>query len=216
MNCLGNFLEQTHERRDEEEMNCRPEFRGLCWKLGNPRQSAIGFLQVTSRVERNFLVGLAQGEMDSILENPDHLHQLENISPILHEAYSGLTISEERLFQDLIGYIFEVYQDCFRHGRQWWEETCEDLECMDHEQYIASGRKKVRLLPNYTGWKKADEKHCSKTPYNENNMCGTFFLSCVHGYFLVSLLMHVVTVVFLYKIVLGIGGSCCSSSFSSS
>ena len=191
MVCLGVFLEQTHLQNDNEKMNCREEFRGLFWELGSPRQSAIGFLQTTSRADRNYLVDLSHGKLDSLLNNPDQMRWLENISPVLHEAYCGLKSSEEHLLQVLIGYTFEVYQNCFHEGPQWWQEVSEDIDPVSHDRYIVSGRNEVRLLPKNDTGRTREEKLCSKTPYNENNMCGTFFLLCVHGYFLVSLLMQV-------------------------
>lgn len=191
--CLGDFILHTHHDQIGEETRviCRREFRGFINELGNQRQSALGFLQTSTTNERNFLIALAKGDLDSILDNPELLYKLENISPILYQTYCGLNPSEERLFQTLIGHIFEVYQDCFRPGTQWWEEEQGELEALDCEKYIVSGRKKIRLLPKYGTANGGDEKQCKKIPYNENNMCGTFFLCCCHGYFLVSLLMQV-------------------------
>ena len=191
LNCLGDFIEQTHQPLDEPEVKCRREFRGFFNELGSQRQSALGFLQTSSTNDRNFLVALAKGDLDSILDNPELLYKLENISPVIHAAYRGLKLSEESLFQAVIGHIFQIYQSCFRPGEQWWQQVEDDLGPQEHEKYIISGRKKIRILPEYRVGNRSDEKQCKKLPYNENNMCGTFFMCCMHGYFLISLLMQV-------------------------
>lgn len=129
------------------------------------------------------------GELDSILENPTHLEHLQRISPMIHEAYMGLKPSEEKHFQNLLGHIMELYQNCFKKGPMWWEHTEEEVFA-EEDEFIASGREKIRRLPNYENKRGKDEKLCNKNSYNSNNMTGTFFLTCEHGYFIVSLLMQ--------------------------
>ena len=111
---------------------------------------------------------------------------------LFYPSYVGVeSYDEERYFQKVIGHLYDVYRKCFRDGVQWFEkEQQEPIVEEGHERYIVSGRKCVRRLPKYVTKRSEDVKICSKSPYNTNNMTGTFFLCCKHGYFIASMLMQ--------------------------
>ena len=98
--------------------------------------------------------------------------------------------TEEQLFHKLVGAIYMIYCGCFRKGKQWFEST-QEIEPADHEEYFASGRKRIRILPKYVGNSSSSSETCTKIPYSANNMTGLFFMACNDGFFTTSLLMQV-------------------------
>lgn len=186
---LKDFTEASHIFTSETELNCREGLRPFYNELGNSSQSALSFLQI-STTDRLFIAKLAVGKMFPIRDNQDSLLKLQNVSPILHSVYIDLkTDTEEQLFNKVVKAIYNIYLSCFQSGTQWWEHDQENISNLNHEQYIVSGRPKVRDLPQYVGTN--DAKSCKKTPYNTSNYTGTFFLACCHGFYITSLLMQV-------------------------
>ena len=138
------------------------------------------------------MVALVKGELGLIRGDPELLQHLNSISPVLHAAYRGLqSDAEEYHFQTLIGKIFEVYKQCFKPGPQWFETTGDSLPKQSCEKYVVSGKPKIRNLPTYVTKQNQDDKICPKHPYNVNDMTGNFFVTCTHGYFIISILMQV-------------------------
>ena len=84
LHSLADFISSTHQFAPGGNVNCRTKFSSFFHELGNHKQSAIGFLQITNRSDRNFLVAVAHGEHESLLEKPDLLQRLNTISPLLH------------------------------------------------------------------------------------------------------------------------------------
>ena len=186
---LGEFTKEAHSFEAETEMNCRPELSSFYHEMGNHSQSAIGFFQPCSEEDVIFLSMIAEGKLGALRDNPDKLWKLKNISPVLHDVYSSLRSErEETLFNKVTRGLYNIYMSCFDENPQWWEEEREVLPKMN-EQYMISGRKKVRDLPQYLG--NHDIRSCKKVPYNTANFTGTFFLACSHGFFISSLLMQV-------------------------
>ena len=185
---LGDFTKEAHHFSSEKEIRCRSSLSPFYHEMGRHSQSAMGFLQVTSEEDNGFMEKIAKGDFGAIREKPDILFRLKNISPILHGVYSCLkTNNEEVLFNKVVKAIYNIYMDCFRDGVQWWE-TDQEVVPETHEQYIISGRRKLRDLPKYLG--PNDVKTCKKNAYNTSNFTGTFFLACDHGFYNTSVLMQ--------------------------
>ena len=132
---------------------------------------------------------LVTGKLGFVRGNPDILLRLQNVCPVLHSVYSSLRDDdEESLFNRLAKGLYNLYQNTFKSGPQWWEQE-QFTSAHGHEQYIVSGMEKVRDLPSYVGG--SDLRSCKKVPYKTNNLTGTFFAACNHGFFIASLLMQV-------------------------
>ena len=188
--CLKDFTEASHIVTTETNINCRSGLSPFYHELGSNSQSALSFMQITSPEDRHYIAELAVGNLFPMRSDQNALSQLQNISPILHSVHAHLlTDTEERLFNKVVKAIYNIYMSCFKSGVQWWESEQENVTVLSHEQYIVSGRPKVRDLPHYIG--STDTKLCKKVPYNTANFTGTFFLACCHGYFITSLLMQV-------------------------
>lgn len=187
---LGEFTERAHDFEKEKKVNCRSQLAVFYHEMGNPRQSVLGFLQLTSDSDRLFMINLAKGNFGYIRTNSEVLQQLQTICPVLHGVYSTLRDDvEEHLFNKVVKRLYNLYVETFRDGPQWWEDE-QDVTSLPHEQYIVSGRPKLRDLPNYlTSY---DSQCCKKVPYSTSNFTGTFFLACEHGFYIAALLMQVI------------------------
>ena len=186
---LGEFTQKTHSFGDKPNVTCRENFAPFYNELGNIFQSIIGFLQLTSADDEIFMEKLVTEKLGFIRGNPDILLRLQNICPVLHSVYSSLQDdNEESLFSKVTKGLYNLYQNAFKSGSQWWEQE-QVTSAQGHEQYIVSGMEKVRDLPRYAGG--SDLRSCKKVPYSTNNLTGTFFAACNHGFYIASLLMQV-------------------------
>jgi mannose-6-phosphate isomerase-like protein (cupin superfamily) len=194
LNSVAEFTNLTHTFTEQDvNRRCQTEFAPLYHELGMSLQSALGFLQITSTGDRNFVVEISSGEHGSIKDNPDMLRHLQLISPTFHKAYTGIANAvQEKSLQQLIGRTYQIYRRCFKPGEQWFEKMDTPVHHHKDEHFIVSGKPKLRDLPEYVLNKKEGKRTCKKTPYSLADMTGTFFLCCSHGYFLMSLLMQVI------------------------
>ena len=189
-NILENSPKEHMISKRKKKVNCRSQLAVFYHEMGNPRQSVLGFLQLTSDSDRLFMINLAKGNLGYIRTNSEVLQQLQTICPVLHGVYSTLRDDvEEHLFNKVVKRLYNLYVETFRDGPQWWEDE-QDVTSLPHEQYIVSGRPKLRDLPNYlTSY---DSQCCKKVPYSTSNFTGTFFLACEHGFYIAALLMQVI------------------------
>jgi hypothetical protein len=195
---LAEFTQIAHDFRNENNFNCRPEFAALYSELGSTYQSVFDVIQFTSVMDRNFLVTLANGNLGSILYDPDALKQLQICSPVLYQAYSNLKGgSEENSFQHLIGHLINKFNK-WSHldSEEDWYKVVEELESTDEEHYIFGGTKKIRTIPKFIQSKKslaAEAKtgnDCNKKEKRFCKMLGSFITCCEHGYINTWMLMQ--------------------------